>query len=80
MGLWADATRFKRMRDDLPEVVLTTSVSVDGRITLGRERLLLDPQVEARWSTMAVPGAFEARHALVRRGRRARSGRLDVHR
>lgn len=53
------------MRDDLPEVVLTTSTSVDGRITLGRDQLLLDPQVGARWSTMTVPGAFEIRHAQI---------------
>ncbi|GAA2494510.1 hypothetical protein [Terrabacter carboxydivorans] len=53
------------MRVDLPEVVLTTSVSVDGRITLGREQPLLDPQVGARWSAMSVPGAFEDRHALI---------------
>lgn len=50
------------MRDDLPEVVLTTTVSVDGRITLGRDQRLLDPEVRARWQTMQVPGAFQARH------------------
>lgn len=47
---------------DLPEVVLTTTVSVDGRITLGRGRLLLDPGVGRLWSTMGVPGAFDDRH------------------
>jgi len=50
------------MSDELPEVVLMTAVSVDGRITLGRNQRLLDPEVGARWSTMQVPGAFEARH------------------
>ncbi len=51
------------MRGELPEVVLTTTVSVDGRITLGRDQLLLDPTVGGRWSTMAVDGAFADRHA-----------------
>jgi riboflavin biosynthesis pyrimidine reductase len=50
------------MRDELPEVVLTTTVSVDGRITLGRDQLLLDPKAGARWETITVPGAFETRH------------------
>jgi len=53
------------MRERLPEVVLTTTVSVDGRITLGRDQLLLDPAVGGRWSTMAVPGAFEERHTQI---------------
>ena len=51
------------MREELPEVVLTTTVSVDGRITLGRDQLLLDPTVAARWSTMAADRAFADRHA-----------------
>lgn len=55
----------RRMRDELPEVVLTTTVSVDGRITLGRDQLLLDPRVDARWATITVPGAFEARHTEI---------------
>ena len=55
----------RRMRDELPEVVLTTTVSVDGRITLGREQLLLDPRVGARWETITVPGAFETRHTQI---------------
>ncbi len=53
------------MREELPEVVLTTTVSVDGRITLGRDQLLLDPTVGGRWSTMADHGAFEGRHAQI---------------
>jgi riboflavin biosynthesis pyrimidine reductase len=53
------------MRDELPEVVLTTTVSVDGRITLGRDQLLLDPRVGARWATITVPGAFETRHTQI---------------
>ena len=53
------------MREELPEVVLTTTVSVDGRITLGRDQLLLDPTVAGRWSTMAVHGAFQERHAQI---------------
>ncbi len=55
----------RRMRDELPEVVLTTTVSVDGRITLGRDQLLLDPKVGARWETITVRGAFENRHAQI---------------
>ena len=51
------------MREELPEVVLTTTVSVDGRITLGRDQLLLDPTVAARWSAMTADGAFADRHA-----------------
>lgn len=50
------------MPEKLPEVVLTTTVSVDGRITLGRDQLLLDPTVAGRWATMTVQGAFEDRH------------------
>lgn len=53
------------MCEELPEVVLTTSVSVDGRITLGRDQLLLDSEVATRWSTMAVPEAFAARHEQI---------------
>jgi len=46
----------------MPEVVLTTTISVDGRITLGRAQRLLDPTVAARWSTIQVDGAFATRH------------------
>lgn len=46
----------------LPEVVLTSTVSVDGRITLGRSQRLMEPAVGARWATMKVVGAFEGRH------------------
>ena len=55
----------RRMPDELPEVVLTTTVSVDGRITLGRDQLLLDPKVGARWEAITVPGAFENRHTEI---------------
>ncbi|GAB3580618.1 dihydrofolate reductase family protein [Calidifontibacter terrae] len=50
---WLDGPR--------PEVVLTSTVSVDGRITLGRSQRLMEPAVGARWATMAVAGAFEHR-------------------
>jgi riboflavin biosynthesis pyrimidine reductase len=53
------------MREELPEVVLTTTTSVDGRITLGRDQLLLDPSVGGRWSTMADGECFEGRHAQI---------------
>jgi hypothetical protein len=47
------------MREELPEVVLTTTTSVDGRITLGRDQLLLDPSVGGR----QPPGHRLDRHA-----------------
>ena len=53
------------MREELPEVVLTTTTSVDGRITLRRDQLLLDPAVRARWSTMSDAEWFEERHAQI---------------
>ncbi|MER7070530.1 DUF664 domain-containing protein [Terrabacter sp. NPDC000476] len=56
------------MGDELPEVVLTTTVSVDGRITLGRHERLLDPAVGARWSLMAAGGPFETRHEQIGAG------------
>lgn len=49
------------MDDALPQVVLTTTVSVDGRITLGRRQRLLDPEVGRRWASMAVPDVFASR-------------------
>lgn len=43
----------------LPKVVITTTASVDGRITLGRESLLLQPDVARRWSAMKPDGVDE---------------------
>lgn len=42
-----------------PRVVLTATMSVDGRITLGPHDRLLEPQVNARWDTMKPPGYAE---------------------
>ena len=50
---------------ELPEVVLTTTTSVDGRISLGSRQRLLDPDVSTRWASMGVPGAFEDRHEVL---------------
>lgn len=50
------------MDDDLPRVVVTTTASVDGRISLGAHQRLLDGRVRARWATFEVPGAFADRH------------------
>ncbi len=50
------------MDAELPRVVLTTTASVDGRISLGRSQRLMDDRVGRRWGTMAVPGAFTDRH------------------
>lgn len=46
-----------------PRVVLTTTAGVDGRITLRRDQLLLDPSVGERWRA-ALPADVEG---LVRR-------------
>lgn len=51
------------METDLPEVVLLTTASVDGRITLGRHQRLLDPTVNERWNSIQVPGSLPARPA-----------------
>lgn len=51
------------METDLPEVVLMTTASVDGRITLGKYQRLLDPAVSERWNTLQVPGSFPGRPA-----------------
>ena len=47
----------------LPEVVLITTASVDGRITLGTHQRLLDPAVKDRWNSIRVPNAFPDRAA-----------------
>lgn len=43
---------------DRPRVVLTTTAGVDGRITLRRDQLLLDPSVGERWRA-ALPADVE---------------------
>ena len=42
-----------------PRVVLTTTASVDGRVTLTQSERLLDPDVSARWQA-AWPADVEA--------------------
>ena len=42
-----------------PQVVLTTTASVDGRVTLTQSERLLDPDVFARWQA-AWPADVEA--------------------
>lgn len=42
-----------------PRVVLTATMSLDGRITLGPHDRLLDPQVSARWDALKPPGFAE---------------------
>lgn len=49
------------MSAELPEVILTTTSSVDGRISLGRHQRLLDPAVWARWGVIAEPAPFADR-------------------
>ena len=50
------------MSAELPEVILTTTSSVDGRISLGRHQRLLDPAVWARWGAIADSAPFTDRH------------------
>lgn len=40
----------------LPRVVITTTASVDGRIALSRDSLLLHPDAARRWASMKPPG------------------------
>ena len=51
------------MVDGRPEVVLITTSSVDGRITLGAHQRLLDPAVQDRWASMHSGDAFAGRPA-----------------
>lgn len=50
--------------EQLPRVVLTTTASVDGRITLGSHQRLVDPTVAERWNAMkpvGIDGLFRRR-------------------
>jgi 2,5-diamino-6-(ribosylamino)-4(3H)-pyrimidinone 5'-phosphate reductase len=51
------------MVDGLPEVVLITTTSVDGRITLGAHQRLVDQAVQDRWASMRGGTAFAERPA-----------------
>lgn len=51
------------MKTGLPEVVLITTASVDGRITLGRHQRLLDPAVNERWDSIQAHDSFPDRPA-----------------
>ncbi len=51
------------MAGGLPEVVLITRASVDGRVTLGVHQRLIDPVVRERWESIQVGDAFPERPA-----------------
>ena len=51
------------MDGDLPEVVLITTASVDGRVTLGAHQRLIDPPVGERWGSMSAGDPFPGRPA-----------------
>jgi hypothetical protein len=51
------------MDADLPEVVLITTASVDGRVTLGVHQRLIDPAVMERWESMRSGNALPGRPA-----------------
>jgi 2,5-diamino-6-(ribosylamino)-4(3H)-pyrimidinone 5'-phosphate reductase len=51
------------MDGELPEVVLITTASVDGRVTLGAHQRLIDPRVGERWGSMAASHPFPGRPA-----------------
>jgi riboflavin biosynthesis pyrimidine reductase len=61
-GASAPAASVASMDIHLPEVVITVTASVDGRITLGRHQRLLDPGVWQRWASLSESGAFDGRH------------------
>jgi riboflavin biosynthesis pyrimidine reductase len=46
-----------------PEVVLITTASVDGRVTLGPHQRLIDPPVGERWGSMSADHPFPGRPA-----------------
>lgn len=64
------------MSAELPEVILTTTSSVDGRISLGRHQRLLDPAVWARWGVIAEPAPFADRQDRLDAGADPRGQRL----
>lgn len=51
------------MDGDLPEVVLITTASVDGRVTLGAHQRLIDTPVGERWGSMSAGHPFLGRPA-----------------
>ena len=53
-----------RMAGGLPEVVLITTASVDGRVTLEVHQRLIDPVVRERWKSIQVGGA-RRRHPIL---------------
>lgn len=53
---------FVAMDTPLPEVVLTVTASVDGRVTLGRHQRLLEAGVAERWAWGQARDAFASRH------------------
>src|SRR6478609_9389864 len=51
------------MDGELPEVVLITTASVDGRVTLGSHQRLIDPPNRERWGSMSAGDPFPGRPA-----------------
>ena len=51
------------MDGELPEVVLITTASVDGRVTLGAHQRLIDPPTGERWGSMSAGDPFPGRPA-----------------
>ena len=47
------------MGHNLPKVIITTTASIDGRITLSRDARLIQPEAAQRWATMKPDGADE---------------------
>lgn len=44
---------------NLPRVVLTSTITVDGRITMGPDQRLIQPEAARRWATVHPPGLDE---------------------
>ncbi len=47
------------MESTLPRVIITTTASVDGRIALSKDSLLLQPETARRWAVMKPPNTDE---------------------
>lgn len=47
-----------------PHVILTATMSLDGRIALGRDRVLLDPETGRRWADLHPPSVGRVRRPV----------------
>ncbi len=47
------------MGHNLPKVIITTTASIDGRITLSRDARLIQPEAARRWAAMKPDGTDE---------------------